>query len=130
MSSSDYYNQVIYVESLRYHAHWLDAHHSKVARFTERPQSELIDASWAKWKVKEGPDGCIALESIRYPNHFLDAHHSHTCHVTYSAYPSDNSWALWYLEDDGAGNFSFRSKRYPDRLARLVLPQAAESGRR
>ena len=114
MSAKDYYNQVIYVESLRYRAHWLDAHHSKIARFTECPQSEVIDKDWAKWMVKEGPDGTIALESMRFPNNFLDAHHSRTCYVTYSAFPYDDDWALWYLEKTESGNFCFRSKRYPD----------------
>lgn len=114
MSSSDYYDQVIYVESLRYRAHWLDAHHSKVARFTEAPESEVINETWTKWMLKKGPDGTVLLESMRYRNNFLDAHHSGTCRVTYSAYPYDDDWALWYMENTEAGNVTFRSKRYPD----------------
>ena len=111
---SQYVGQVIYVESLRYRAHWLDAHHSHVCGFTESPQSNVIDEVWAKWIVREGPDGTIALESLRYPNHYLDAHDSRTCRVTYSAYFNDDEWALWFLEDTPSGNVCFRSKRYPD----------------
>ena len=112
MSAADYYNQVIYVESMRYRAHWLDAHHSGEAHFTEAPQPDVINDVWAKWILKKGPDSTILLESVRYRNKFLDAHHSGTCHVTYSAYPYDDDWALWYLEDNGDGTVSFRSKRY------------------
>ena len=115
MSAADYYNQVVYIESMKYRAHWLDAHgKSFVAHFTEAPQQDVINASWAKWTLKKGPGSAIVLESLRYPNRFLDAHGSETCHVTYSAYPYDDDWALWYLEDNGDGNVCLRSKRYPD----------------
>ena len=110
-SVADYVNQVIYVESYRYRAHWLDAHHSFSALFTESPQSDVIDHVWTKWVVRQGPGNTLALESVRYPNHFLDAHHSGSCRVTYTSYPYDKDWALWYLEYS-AGRFAFRSKRY------------------
>ena len=110
--AAKYYNQVIYIESVRYRAHWLDAHHSGEAHFTESPQSDVIDAIWSKWIVKKGPGSSILLESMRYRNRYLDAHHSETCRVTYSAYPYDDDWALWYLEEIEDGNVSFRSKRY------------------
>ena len=110
--AADYYDQVIYVESLLYRAHWLDAHHSKVARFTQTPESNVVNVVWPKWKLKKGPDNTILLESVLYPNHFLDAHHSGTCHVTYSAYPYSHDWALWYMERTEKGNFAFRSKLY------------------
>ena len=109
---SNYVNQVIYVESNRYRAHWLDAHHSKSARFTESPQSDVIDHTWTKWVVKQGPGNTLALESVRYPYHFLDAHHSGSCRVTYTAYPYDKDWALWYLEYAYGRIYAFRSKRY------------------
>ena len=111
---SDFVGQVIYVESLRYRGRWLDAHHSKECRFTETPQSDVIDAVWAKWIVRDGPNGTIALESMRYPNNFLDAHHSRICHVTYSTYPYNSSWALWFLEKTPSGNYCLRSSRYTD----------------
>ena len=110
-SVSDYVNQVIYVESYRYRAHWLDAHDSKSARFTESPQSEVVHDTWTKWVVRQGPGDTMVLESVRYPNHFLDAHDSGSCRVTYNSYPYDNDWALWYLEYS-SGRFAFRSKRY------------------
>ena len=110
-SVADYVNQVIYVESYRYRGHWLDAHHSFSARFTESPQSDVIDHVWTKWIVRQGPGNTMALESVRYPNHFLDAHHSGSCRVTYTSYPYDKDWALWYLEYS-AGRYQFRSKRY------------------
>ena len=114
MSAADYYNQVVYIESMRYRAHWLDAHHSGNAYFTESPQQDVIDKVWAKWTVKKGPGSAIVLESVRYRNKYLDAHHSGNCHVTYSAYPNDAVWALWYLEDDGNDTVCLRSKRYDD----------------
>ena len=86
-SVSDYVNQVIYVESYAYRAHWLDAHGSFSARFTESPQSDVVDHRWAKWIVRQGPGNTLALESVRYPNHFLDAHGSGSCRVTYTSYP-------------------------------------------
>ena len=110
-SVSDYVNQVIYVESYRYRAHWLDAFEIFVARFTASPQSRVIDHRWAKWVVRQGPGNTLALESVRYPNHYLDAHHLGQCFVTYTAYPYDKDWALWYLEYS-SGRYAFRSKRY------------------
>jgi len=114
MSANQYYDQVIYIESMRYRAHWPDAHHSSECHFIEAPQSDVINEVWSKWFLRKGPNNSIVLESLRYRNHFLDAHHSKTCHVTESSYPYDDDWALWYLEDEGDGNVSFRSKRYPD----------------
>ena len=110
-SVSDYVNQVIYVETYRYRGRWLDAHHSFSARFTQCPQSEVIDHTWTKWIVREGPGNTLALESVRYPNHFLDAHHSLSCRVTYTSYPYNKDWALWRLEYSG-GRYAFRSVRY------------------
>lgn len=115
IKAEDYYNQVVYIESLRYRAHWLDAHHSGEARFTESPEPDVINNIWAKWLMKKGPGSTILLESVRYRNRYLDAHHSGNCKVTYSAYPYDDDWALWYMEDNGDGSVSFRSKRYPDK---------------
>ena len=63
-SVSNYVNQVIYVESNRYRAHWLDAHHTKSARFSESPQSEVVDHTWPKWVVRQGPGNTLALESV------------------------------------------------------------------
>ena len=113
VTASDYYDQVVYIESLRYRAHWLDSYRNGEAKFTEYPQSNVINAVWAKWILRKGPNSTILLESVRYPNNYLDAQ-SGTCRVTYSTYPYDDDWALWYLEDIGNGNVSFRSKRYPD----------------
>ena len=110
-SASDYFNQVIYVETYRYRGRWLDAHHSFSARFTGSPQSKVVDYTWTKWIVRQGPGNTIALESVRYPNHFLDAHHSRSVRVTYSSYPYIYDWALWYLEYS-SGRYAFRSKRY------------------
>ena len=110
--ASRYYNQVIYIETLRYRGHWLDAHHSRQARFTPAPERDLIGKIWAKWIVRRGPGGAIALESVRYRHHYLDAHHSRICRVTYSVYPSGSDWALWYMERRGDGAMELRSKRY------------------
>ena len=110
-SVSDFVNQVIYVETYRYRGRWLDAHHSFSARFTQAPQSKVVDYTWTKWIVRRGPGNTMALESVRYPNHFLDAHHSGSCRVTYTPYPYNKNWALWYLEYSH-GRYAFRSTRY------------------
>ena len=107
-----YYDQVIYIESLRYRAHWLDSHHSGWAGFTQAPERDLIGKIWSKWMVRRGSGGAISLESVRYPNHYLDAHHSGWAGVTYSAYPSGADWALWYIEKRSDGAMELRSKRY------------------
>ena len=112
-SVSDYVNQVIYVETYRYRGHWLDAHHTGSARFSESPQSDIVHHNWPKWVVRAGPSNTLVLESVRYPNHFLDAHHLGSCRVSYSSFPYDQDWALWYLEYS-SGRFAFRSKRYSD----------------
>jgi hypothetical protein len=110
--AAKYYEQVIYIESMRYRAHWLDSHHSGWAGFTQAPERDLIGKIWSKWMVRRGSGGAISLESVRYPNHYLDAHHSGWVGVTYSAYPSGADWALWYMEKRSDGNMVLRSKRY------------------
>jgi hypothetical protein len=80
--ASCYCDQVIYVETLRYPGRYLDAHHSKTARFTAPPGGDVTGLVWAKWTVRCGSDGAVALESVRYPNYYLDAHHSRNCKVT------------------------------------------------
>ena len=111
--AAKYYDQVIYIESLRYRAHWLDSHHSGGAGFTECPERDVIGHVYLKWIVREGPGGTIALESRRYPHHYLDAHYSGWCKVTYSAFPIGEDWALWYMEKRSDGATVLRSKRYP-----------------
>ena len=116
-SVNEFVNQVIYVETYRYRGRWLDAHHTKAARFGRCPESEVVDHRWTKWIVRQGPErDILALESVRYSNHFLDAHNTKTCRVTYSSYPYNQDWALWYLEYSSASRkYAFRSKRYNDR---------------
>ena len=78
LADNVYYNQVIYIESISYRAHWLDAHYSGEAHFTEAPQPDVINDIWAKWILKKGPDSTILHESVRYRNKFL---HCKNCHV-------------------------------------------------
>ena len=115
--AADYYNQVVYIESMRYRAYWLHAHKHGEAHLTECPEANVINNVDHKWIVKKGPGSTILLESVRFPNNYLAAHHSkhhHNAQVKYSAFPYDDDWALWYPEDIGSGNISFRSKLHSD----------------
>ena len=120
MSAADYYNQVIYIESMKYRAYWLMAcaNNGGEAHLIEAPQAEVINLVDKKWIVKKGPDSTIALESVRLRNHYLSAdskkHQHHILQVKYQAYPYDDNSTLWYLEDIGGGNVSFKSKLHSD----------------
>ena len=114
---ADYYNQVIYIESMRYRAFWLQSHKHHEAHLTETPRANVINDVGLKWIVRKGPGSTILLESVRFRNNYLAAHHAkkhHNAQVKYSAFPYDDDWALWYPEDIGSGNVSFRSKLHPD----------------
>ena len=111
--ATQYYGEVINIETMRYPGRYLDAHHTKVALFTAPPGGDVSGLVWAEWTVRCGPEGTISLESVRYPDYYLDAHHSRNCKVTYSATPA-TYWNLWYMEKTDDGAIEFRSKRYPD----------------
>ena len=120
--AEEYYNQVIYIESLQFHFHYLDVHHSKNALFTKSSQTILTGQSWFKWIVRRGPGGTVALESVRYPKHYLDATHYKVCRVTPTSNPNGVVWALWYMEKSSDGTIQLRSKRYPDsRVGALLI---------
>ena len=112
--ASQYYDEVIYMESLRYPGRWLDAPRSKIALFTTPHFGDINGLPWPQWVVRCGPGGTVALESVRYPHHYLDAHRSRVCKVTYSADPASADWALWYLEERDDSAIELRSKRYPE----------------
>ena len=115
--AADYYNQVVYIESMEKRAYWLRVHKKKKARLTETPRADVINHVDLKWMVKKGPGKTILLESIRHRNRYLAAHDSkeeNKAQVKYSAYPYDDDWALWYPEEVGRGNIRFRSKQHSD----------------
>jgi hypothetical protein len=107
--ATQYYGEVINIETmrypgryldahhLRYRGRYLDAHHTKVALFTAPPGGDVSGLVWAEWTVRCGPEGTISLESVRYPDYYLDAHHSRDCKVTYSA-STETYWNMWYME--------------------------------
>ena len=124
--AENYRNQVIYIESIDYRAHWLHAHGKDKAtgdaHLLEVPESDVINDVSTKWKVKKKlpTDSTVVLESVQFRNHYLGAHHhkgKHLCNVKYLAYPYDDEKAIWYLEDidgSGQGKASFQSKFYSD----------------
>ena len=114
---ADYYNQVVYLESMAYRTYWVQAHKKNEARLTETPRADVINDVDLKWIVKKGPRNTILFESLRFRNNYLGAHDSKKdskALVKYSAYPYDDDWALWYPEDNGNGTFRFRSKQLSD----------------
>jgi len=70
MAANQYYDQVIYIQSMCYRAHWFDAHHSGECHFTEAPQSDVINEVWSKWFVRKGPSNIIVFESL--PSYLYD----------------------------------------------------------
>lgn len=106
-----YYEQVIYIESLRFRAHWLDSR--GWVYFTEASERDLIDKTWAKWVVWPGPDGTITLESMEKPRCYLFANGEYSrCSLLCSSYPNGDNKFLWYLERRSDDAMELRSKRY------------------
>ena len=61
------------LESVRYHNHYLDAHHSYNVKLTHSYYP--YNKSWTKWTItKEG--NAYYFESVRYPNRYIENYYS------------------------------------------------------
>jgi hypothetical protein len=109
--ASKYHNQIIYIESIRYRAHWLAPYmelfgnplfkHKYFSTFIEAPERDVIGNSWAKWMVRPGPGDTITLESVYYPHNYLIVEGIGFVKVDYYAHPNGAEEALWYMESRG-----------------------------
>ena len=118
--ASKYHNQIIYIESIRYRAHWLAPYmelfgnplfkHKYFSTFIEAPERDVIGNSWAKWMVRPGPGETITLESVYYPHNYLIVEGIGFVKVDYYAHPNGAEEALWYMESRG-GHIELHSNK-------------------
>ena len=112
--ASKYHNQIIYIESLRYRAHWLapyiEHYGKRFSSFIEAPERDVIGHSWAKWMVRPGPGETITLESVYYPHNYLIVEGVGFVKVDYYAHPNGAEEALWYMDSRG-GNIELNSSK-------------------
>jgi len=111
---------IVQIESKRYGGHFIDSHHSRVAKCTGCSPSYRQAANWSKWKIRSRGGDDVSFESVRFPDHFLDMNtdkdegNRHVQRITKSMTGQPESWGIFRIHGD-LSNCMIQSMRWNDR---------------